>query len=451
MRQRNPYLDLLGRERDFRRVYVSQLLSLGGDWFAVVPLLVLLPTLTGSGLYGSLVLAADTLCFAALAPYAGVVADRFDRRTLMIAADLVSVVFVLLLLLVRSEGTAWIAFVALGGVAAAKAFYSPASSAALPNLVGADDLATASVLSGASWGTMLAVGAAAGGVLAEVLGTDACFVLDAVTFLVSAALTWRTTRPFQTVREDRPRTSVRAGIAEAWAYGRTDSRVPALLACKVGTGLGNGGLSLFPVFAASAFGVGAAGVGLMYSVRGVGALVGPLAMRRSATRERSLYLVLAGSMALFGVAYVAVAFSPVFWVVLVLLVVAHFGGGANWILSAYGLQALVPDEIRGRVFSADFMAATLALAVSQVAAGLLSEVVPVRPLLAGFGLLTLVYAAGWMVATRGIRSRAVDGVLAPVGDPGQGLETGATSDVAKAVLAQAVLAPAGRPRPPESS
>ena len=114
-----PYLDLLRRERDFRRTYVSQLIALGGDWFAVIPLLVLLPDLTGSGLWGALVLTADTLVFALVAPYAGTVVDRLDRRRVMVVANLAGGAAALLLLLVRSEATAWVALVGMGLIAAA--------------------------------------------------------------------------------------------------------------------------------------------------------------------------------------------------------------------------------------------------------------------------------------------------------------------------------------------
>jgi MFS family permease len=117
-----PYLDLLRREPDFRRTYLAQLIALGGDWFAVIPLLVLLPELTGTGLWGALVLAADTLVFALVAPYAGTVIDRLDRRKVIVVADLLGGAAALLLLLVQSEATAWVALVGIGLIAAAKAF-----------------------------------------------------------------------------------------------------------------------------------------------------------------------------------------------------------------------------------------------------------------------------------------------------------------------------------------
>lgn len=399
------YLDLLRREQDFRRAYVAQLIALGGDWFAVIPLLILLPELTGTGVYGALVLATDTLVFALVAPYAGTVVDRLDRRRVLVASNAVAGIAALLLVLVRTEATAWIALLAIGIVASAKAFSQPASTAALPNLVDPEDLALASVLNGASWGTMLAVGAALGGIVAGTLGTTVCFVLDAVLLLVASALVASTTRPFSDPSvPPRARRPARVDLAEALTYARRERRVLALITCKSGPAFGNGALSLFPLYGAVAFGLGPLGIGLMYSARGVGALIGPLLLRRRATDPARLYGVLAGSMAVFGVSYLLLGVTDWFWAVLVLLAVAHAGGGANWILSTYGLQTVVPDALRGRVFSADYTLATLIIAGSQVGFGLLSEVVPSRDLLALSGGLVLTYAGIWWLATRRLRA-----------------------------------------------
>ena len=400
-----PYLDLLRRERDFRRLFLSQLVSLGGDWFAIIPLLILLPELTGTGVWGALVLAADTLVFALVSPYAGTVVDRLDRRRVLIVANVAAGAAALLLLLVRTEATAWIALVGIGLVAGAKAFSQPAGAAALPNLVRPEDLPVASVLSGASWGTMLAVGAALGGLAAGTLGYAACFVIDAVLLLGAALLVARTRTPFSDpASPPRPRRPVREDLGEAVTYARRERRVLALLTCKSGPAFGNGALSLFPLFGAAAFGLGPLGVGLMFSARGVGALLGPLVMRRRAADPDRIYGVLAGSMAVFGLGYLALAVTPVFGLVLVCLVLAHAGGGANWILSTYALQATVPDALRGRVFSADYTLATLVIAGSQLAFGALSEVLPARDLLAAGGAVVMLYAGGWWLSTRALRS-----------------------------------------------
>ena len=412
-----PYLDLLRRERDFRRTYLAQLVALGGDWFAIIPLLVLLPQLTGTGLWGAGVLAVDTLVFALAGPYAGTVVDRLDRRRVIVVANTVAGLAALLLVLVRSEATAWIALVAIGIVAGAKAFAQPAGAAAVPNLVDADDLATATVLSGASWGTMLAVGAALGGLVAGTLGTTVCFVVDAVLLLGAAALTASTSRPFSDPSAPpRPRRAVREDVGEALGYARREHRVLALLTCKSGPAFGNGALSLFPLYGAAAFGLGPLGIGLMYSARGIGALLGPLLVRRRTTDPDRLYGVLAASMAVFGVGYLALGVTNVFWLVLVLLAVAHAGGGANWIVSTYGLQSTVPDVLRGRVFSADYTLATLIIAGSQVVFGLLSDHVPARDLLALSGGIVLLYAGLWWTATRRLRAPSPSGVPVHVPD-----------------------------------
>ena len=396
-----PYLDLLRRERDFRRVYLGQLVALGGDWFALIPLLILLPELTGTGLWGALVLAADTLAFALVSPYAGTVVDRVDRRRLIVGADVAAGLAALLLLAVRTEATAWIALVAIGLVAAAKAFAQPASSAALPNLVSPRDLQLASILNGASWGTMLAVGAALGGLVAATLGPRVCFLLDAALLLGAALLVGRTTRPFsEPSAVVLPRRPVREDVAEAVGYARRDRHVLALLTCKAGPAFGNGALSLFPLYGAAAFGVGPLGVGLMYSARGVGALLGPLVLRRWTADGRGLTSVLGGSMMVFGLGYLALAVTGWFAAVLLLLVVAHAGGGANWILSTYGLQASVPDALRGRIFSADNTLATLVIAGSQLVFGVLSDDLPARVLLAAAGGVVLLYAALWWATAR---------------------------------------------------
>lgn len=404
----NQYADLLRRERDFRRVFVSELVSLGGDWFALIPLLALLPRLTGSGLWGGLVLAADTGVFALVSPYAGTVVDRLDRRTIMVTADVASSALILLLLLVRSSGTAWIALVALSGVAGAKAFYSPAAAAALPNLVDPPDLPVATVLNGATWGTMLAVGAGVGGLAASLVGPRWCFVIDAASFLLSAYFTWRTTRPFGEDRRHLPRAGVRADLRETAAYARTDPRVIGLLACKAGPSIGNGAIAMYPILASHVYGYGPDGVafavGMLFAARGLGALLGPLFGRRVIARnERYLWSVLGTSMVLFSVGYMTLALSHWLWLGMLIVVVAHLGGGGNWILSTYGLQRIVPDHVRGRVFSVDYMLSTVVIAVSQVTAGSLADRVDPRWVSFGLGSLVLLYAVGWLVATRRFR------------------------------------------------
>lgn len=396
---------LLRREPDFRRVYAAQLVQLGGDWFVLVPLLTLLSRLTGGGLYGGLVLAADTVAVAAFSPYAGTLVDRVDRRSVIVVSSAVSAVLVLGLLAVDSAATAPLALLVVAGIAAAKAFSTPAASAALPNLVPAADLPVASVLSGASWGVMLTVGGAAGGLLAAVAGEAACVAVACALYALAAMTVARARRPFQIDGQRQQRTRFGADVRETVAYARRHPRVAALLAVKSGVGVGNGVLALFPLLAL-VYGAGPLAVGVLFSARGLGALVGPLALRRRASDPARLPVLLAASMLSYGLCYGVVGWVGLLPVAVVLVALAHVGGGANWVLSVYALQAAVPDRLRGRVFAADLMLATLAVGGSQLVAGALSGVVDVRVLTSCLGGATFVYGLVWYAVVRRLPAQA---------------------------------------------
>jgi MFS family permease len=390
-------LSVVTGNRDFRRLFGAELVVFGADWFVMVPLLSLLPQLTGSGIWGGLVLAVDTGISALLLPFTGTIADRIDRRRILMIANLAEFVAVLLLFAVRSAATAPLALVAVGAMSVCKSFYSPAASAALPNVVEPEDLAAANTVAGSSWGTMTIVGASLGGVVGSAFGPYACFGVTAVCLLSGALLTALIRRPLQAPREAAPATL--HALREAFHYIVGRPRVAALVTVKSAAGLGNGVLTVFPLIAA-AHGAGVLGSGLLFAVRGAGALVGPFVLRPVLRRRSWLMLSLALSMALYGLGYLGVAASPWFAVVLGLVFVAHFAGGANWTLSNYALQGEVPDRLRGRVFAVDMMLATLAIAISQLAATAVVDRVGQRVILAGCGLITFTYAIGWRLATR---------------------------------------------------
>ncbi|MEV0809031.1 MFS transporter [Micromonospora sp. NPDC050200] len=396
----SPTVSVLTRNRNFRNLFLAELVVFGADWFVMVPLLVLLPKLTGSGVWGALVLALDTGVVALLLPYTGTIADRFDRKKIMMVANVAALLGVLLLLGVRSAGTAWLAMVAIAAVAVAKAFYSPAAQAALPNVLDPDELAAGNAVAGSAWGTMTVVGASLGGVLSAAAGPYVCFWVGAVGLALAAGLAALIRRPLQAPRDaDAPTPRTWAAIREALGFIGHRPRVLALVTVKSAVGLGNGVLTVFPLLA-GVYGVGPVGAGLLFAFRGAGALVGPILMRRVLTNRAWLLPGLALSMSLYGLAYLGASVVGWFPLVLVLVFVAHFGGGSNWVLSNFALQGEVPDRLRGRVFATDMMLATLAISVSQLVVASMVDVVDERVVLAGCGLVTLVYAVGWRVATR---------------------------------------------------
>lgn len=395
------YLDLLKTNTDFRRLWIAQLISLGGDWFNTVALLGLVIDLTGSSLASSLVLAASLLPQFLFAPIAGPLADRLDRRKVMIVCDCARVLLALGMLAVRSEDMVWIGIVCLAGISTFGAFFQPASGAALPNLVGPSHLAPANALMGATWGVMLAVGAALGGIVATVFGRDFAFVLNAASFAWSALLIMKVKGRFSEHEDDPRRVRPIKDIHEGITYARSDRRVLALIATKGGFGLGVGVIALLPIFAKDVFGAEDTGIGFLFAARGIGALLGPFGARALVgNNDRRLFIAIGSSMALYGVSYFIFPFMPGIGLAALIATVAHLGGGAQWLLSSFGLQKMTPDHMRGRILALDLGLVSLTMSLSVLSAGRLADLFDPRPVMVGFATIEIIYAIVWLTATR---------------------------------------------------
>jgi predicted MFS family arabinose efflux permease len=414
-------LSLLRRNRDFRSLFFASVISLGGDWFLWVAINSLIYEATHKALYVGLAILAQEFAFFLVSPIGGVLADRLDRRKLMIVCDLARAAICLAFLLVGPDRL-WLAYVLLPLLASFAAPFDPAFSAATPNVVDPEDLPAANALNGSLWGTMLAVGAGLGGVVSGAFGADTAFLVDAVSFLVSAALLMSIRRRFSESRgqaTDHP--SAIEATRETWRFARHDHRVLSLLAVKFGFGAAAGLLALIPVMALDVFKSGNVGFGLLMAARGVGALIGPfLGHRIAGAGHRRLFPAIGLSLAVFGLGYMALGAAPSLAIAAVTICVAHLGGGSQWMLSTYGLQVLVPDHIRGRIFGFDYMLVTLSLAVSAVVASAVADHIGAPITVTILGGVALIWAMVWLVLTRGVRRTGLEGSAEP--DPDAGSE-----------------------------
>jgi predicted MFS family arabinose efflux permease len=400
-----PYLRLLTRNRAFARLYAAQLVSFAGDWFATVALLGLALEATGSTAVASLVLILQTTPFFLVSPIAGVLADRVDRRRLLIASDLFRAAVAVGFLFARDASTFWIALVCVALLSTGAAFFEPTSSASLPNLVEPEDLPAANALMGAAWGTMLAVGAALGGLVTATLGRDAAFLINAGSFALSGLLIAGVHRSFRAPSgvdgPARAPASIRVAVAETLALARRSRLVSSLLLTKATFGAGMGVVLLLAVFGSDVYGAGEVGIGLLFAARGLGALVGPFIGRAIAgTDERGLVTGIGASLLVFLVGYAVMPLGGTIVVAGLFVFIAHLGGGAQWTLSSLGLQRAVPDEIRGRVFSFDYAMALVSITASTLVAGILTG--PLGPTATLYVLLALVAVSGaaWLAWSR---------------------------------------------------
>jgi MFS family permease len=371
------YIELLRGNRSFRQVWLGQVVSQMGDWFDTIALYTIILNLTGSGRAVGLLLVARFVPSFLVGSLSGVVADRFNRRSIMIISDLLRAVVVLGFLFVRRADQLWIIYFLTVLQLALSTFFEPAKTAIIPSIVADRELVAANAISSVTWSAMLTIGAAIGGVVTGWFGTDVAFILDAMTYLLSAALIASVRIPKRPPREKSKLTFGRAlGITqtvEGARYVKDRPRVLALLLVKPAWGLGGGILTLLAVFGEKIFPVGksaATGIGVLFAARGIGTAVGPIVARRISGEGKKRMQVSIGIAFLIGGAfYMAFGWATSFVVALLVLGLAHTGGSILWVFSTVLLQRGVEDNFRGRVFAAELALLTLTMAISNYATG----------------------------------------------------------------------------------
>jgi MFS family permease len=401
---------LLRTNRDVRSLFLAQVVSYMGDWFAYVAFVGVVQDISDRSILVTLVYVAQALPAFLMTPISGPVADRFNRKLVISTVSIVQAVAAMGLLLVDSVGTLWVGYLCLCAISAFGSFVGPSAQAALPNLTrDPAELAKAAVLFGSLWGAMLAIGAAVGGVVAGVFGREVAFIANACSFVVASGVVMLIRRPMQADRGHRStRTRMRpiADMREALGFARRDSVLLALLASKASFAMGAGIVGLLAVLVTTELGGGDRETGLMIGARGVGVALGPLIAARFVGPSLARVLRVCGwSGAAFGACYLGLSAAPYFALALVLVLLAHLGGGAQWTLSTYGLQARAPDHVRGRIIAGDFGIVTLIITISNVAAGVLADLIGVRAAIACFAVLGIGASACYLTLTRPVRAR----------------------------------------------
>jgi len=401
------WLALLRSNRNYRMFWLAGIVSQAGDWFNYIGIFVLLDRLTGSGEAISWFLIAKFIPTTLLGPAAGVVADRFCRKTILICCDLARIVVVLAYLLVRSADQVWLIFALALVQESLWSFWHPARQALVPDLCRPGELGPANGLAGASWSVMLALGAAAGGLVTAFLGSPVALCIDAATFLAAALIMARVRLP---APPKRPRSLSWAellglrDLLDGLAYVRANRNVALLLMVKIGWAMSGGLLVLLTVFGEQVYARGGQGglSGLFYAMRGLGAAVGPLlAWRLLGESIPAMRRAIGLAFLLSAGAYLSFSRAGSILPAALSVFVGHTGGSIQWVFSTTLLHRLVDPPFRGRVFAAEMGLLTLVLSLSTWLTGAaLDQGSDPRHVVAVLASLFLLPAAGWFVLSR---------------------------------------------------
>jgi len=375
----SQYSQLLRRNPDYARLWFAQVVSLTGDWFNVIALNTLVSRYTdGSGLAISLLLLARFVPPLVVGPFAGVLVDRFDRKQLLIWSNVLRAVVVLMFLFATTPGTVWLIYTLTVIQFMLSAVFEPGQSAITPSLIHRDDLVTANTLASVTWSVMLALGAVVGGVVSAIFGPAVALVVDAMTFAVAAWLIVpiKLNPPLPSVELKAETKEESGSLIEGLRYVVAHPATAAVLLVKGGNSVGNVD-TLATVIATQIFVLGADGqlsLGIIYSVFGLGAILGPLLVNRfhdgSVKQLRRLIIV---GFIFSTLGWLFLGSASVFIVALIGMGIRAMGGSMNWTYSSVIIQKTVPDRYLGRVFSLDFAVFQLVTVASTIVHGALVD------------------------------------------------------------------------------
>lgn len=415
------YGELIRGNRNFRNLLAGQFISELGNWFNFIAGLGLVRVVSGaSPMAAGLFFIARLLPFALMSPIAGTFVDRFSRRQVMIATDLIRSVVALTFLLVAGPGELWIAYIATVVLHAMGAFFDGAKNAATPNLTGKEGLLAGTALMFSTRFLLMAVGSALGGWAAAAFGYKIAFIINAASFLVSAFTVWLI--PEEAVRErrgetgrkgDGERASFLTELGEGMKYAVTNHFAFTILIVNIVWALGGGSINLIfertgGVYFAKAEGWNPdVAVAMLWTATGLGITVGMLIAHRT-----SIYLDRKGRTTAFvgwtliahGVVFSIGGFMPTLLLFGVCVFVSRVIVGVEYVVQETMFQRSLPDHIRGRISTLDRGAElTIFGLMSYAAAGLMAYMTP-QTLTLISGAVSAMAGVVWFVRQRKVES-----------------------------------------------
>ena len=413
------YLQLLRSNRSFRRLWVGQVISELGNWFNFIAALGLVRVVShASPEVTTIMLILRLVPFTIFAPLAGAFADRWSRRTVMIVTDLVRVAVALGFLFVRRPQDLWIAYVCTVLLSFFGTFFEAAKNAAVPNITGERDLLAGNALMFSSRFLLMSLGAALGGWTSAVVGYEAAFVINAISFAASAYSVWlvpeEQTRRTSTVDSKTTRRSYWQDIREGWHYIVTHGPVATILAINIVWAIGGGAINLIIDRLGGVVFVGQNGtnadvaVAVFYVANGTGLFVGMMIARRVGTYVESVGRIIGfigWSLFVQGIFFALIGVMPSLWLAGGFMFISRALLGAEFAVQETLLMRLVPDNLRGRVSITDRASEMLVWTFSTAGAGWLLYSITPRTLTVTSGLLSglsgLVWL--WLFAARVVR------------------------------------------------
>jgi MFS family permease len=385
-------------------MWSGQVVSEVGDHFNNIAVLSLAIHATKSGGVISGIMLSRAIPAVMVGPVAGVMLDRFDRRRIMIASDLVRAAVALGFILAIFYSQEWLLYLLSALLMVASPFFSSGRSAILPTIATKEELHTANSLTQTTGWLTLAVGAFFGGTVVEAFGYRVAFLFNSLSFIVSAFCVWNLTTPLGHFRPKytsldetkvvRPWHDYREGLRYMWA----SPLILGIALISVGWASGGGAAQvLFTLFSEKVFDRGAFGLGQLWGIAGVGLLIGGVIgnrlghILRFEEYKRTVFFC----YLIHGGAYIVFSQMTNWYLALVFMCVSRAAVAVSSVLNWSTMLRHVDDRFRGRVFSTIETMNWSTMMLSMLAAGLASRSVPIRAIGLVSGILSSSTAIFW--------------------------------------------------------
>jgi len=398
------YWGLINGNRNFRNLWFGQIVSLMGDWFNVIATAILTAQLTNSGLAVGALFVIRALAQFVTGPFGGLLADRFNRKAILIWADIARAFIVLGFLLVKDASQVWLLYTLTALQLGISGIFFPTKDAILPDVAPEEEIGTANALTASTWSTMLALGAFLGGQVAGAWGIAPAIVLDALSYLLSAWFIGRMTYAQTTARVETALTpaDIFQGYSQGLGFLSKHKDIFIIAIQKFSLMLSVSGFNdvLQVELSSKVFVVGEGGstsLGWLYAIVGVGTGVSPIIARWiTGDRERALrHAITVG----YGVTLLGLALMYPIHSLGMMLTGAFFRGfgvAIIWVFSTTLLLKKLPNQVRGRVLGTEFALLTLAGAIGAGLGGWLLDAFP------GFSLQSLITLMGTLMLAFGV-------------------------------------------------
>jgi MFS family permease len=398
------FLELLRRNRNYRCMWMGQVVSEIGDNFNNIAVFALAMALTHSGLVVMGIMLSRAIPAITIGPLAGVLLDRFDRRRIMIASDLMRAVVALGFIVALWQKQIWLLYVFSALLMVASPFFTAGRSAILPTIANKDEIHTANSLTQTTQWTNLTIGTFLGATVVGI-GYEWAFTFNALSFLFSAWAIWNLRPPPGKQFRAEHRDLTEAEVIRPWheyreglRYMRSVPLVFAIALLAVGWATGGGAAQiLFTLFGEVVFNAGPAGIGTIWGCAGLGLLIGGafanwLGRRLSFEKYKLVVFV---DYVVHGGAYVLFSRMQRFELALLFILVSRAAMAVNSVLNYSYILKTVSDQYRGRVFSTIETFTWTMMMVSMMGAGIASTHYSPRTIGTVAGLLSSSTAIFW--------------------------------------------------------